>query len=136
MDLSTYFHLLLMSHLTCCHLLTKFLKTHKIFTQSRATDQNQRDLPELYFYPSLYFFIFVMQQYNYEKNYPCGIIMIAMNTKNWNRNVEIFILVIHPRKPEQKEEKKLKLSASLCTILNILLKLTSSQIDVAQTRMK
>lgn len=77
-----------------------------------------------------------MQQYNYEKNYPCGIIMIAMNTKNWNRNVEIFILVIHPRKPEQKEEKKLKLSASLCTILNILLKLTSSQIDVAQTRMK
>lgn len=48
-----------------------------------------------------------MQQYNYDNNYPCGIIMIAMNTKNWNRNVEIFILIIHPRKPAQKEEKKL-----------------------------
>lgn len=49
-----------------------------------------------------------MQQYNYDKTYPCGIIMIAMNTKNWNRNVEIFILIIHPRKPKQKEEKKFK----------------------------
>lgn len=48
-----------------------------------------------------------MQQYNYDNNYPCGIIMIAMNTKNWNRNVEIFILIIHPWKPVQKEEKKL-----------------------------
>lgn len=46
-----------------------------------------------------------MQQY--DNNYPCGIIMIAMNTKNWDRNVEIFILIIHPRKPEQKEKKRL-----------------------------
>lgn len=32
--------------------------------------------------------------------------MIAMNTKNWNRNVEISILIIHPWKPEQEEGKK------------------------------
>lgn len=36
--------------------------------------------------------------------------MIAMNTKNWNRNIEIFILIIHPRKPEQKGEKKLNVT--------------------------
>lgn len=33
--------------------------------------------------------------------------MIAMNTKNWHRNVEVFILVVHPWKPEQIEENKL-----------------------------
>lgn len=33
--------------------------------------------------------------------------MIAMNTKNWHRNVEVFILIVHPWKPVQIEENKL-----------------------------
>lgn len=33
--------------------------------------------------------------------------MIAMNAKNWHRNVEVFILIVHPWKPVQIEENKL-----------------------------
>lgn len=46
--------------------------------------------------------------------------MIAMNTKNWNRNVEIVILIIHPWKPEQEEEKEVKLYLQICGQFPIL----------------
>lgn len=46
--------------------------------------------------------------------------MIAMNTKNWNRNVEIVILIIHPWKPEQEEEKEVKLYPQICGQFPIL----------------